>query len=301
LRNHLKRTDWPSITSLAMAMSALRAAGLRGRQVDASVMQGLFKFVHEDLPEHERLQGLLVFRSMLGRDAELPLAVSCYEEIRSRYARLSASAKPARLLHWTKMDWWTPEIGQFQGHELPVRIWALEGMLAVLKPRLSAQDQQCQRECLSPLLARLLPEPGETLAPVLWQPGINAWVSAAANLAPDILAVLMREVLFQALQGKAQDWVAPCLMWLDVLKRCLEPMADEPAKAAIQGLANGFAVLTPRVLALCRDHPRQAVDVADVLLAFLQPIASPWAKMMHDDLDRIRKVALKAASLPEDN
>jgi hypothetical protein len=279
-------STWPLTVNLAMVLSALHAAGLRGRPVDPGVLDHLLQLTLEKVPDDLRLEALVVFRSMFGRDQHLQPAAASYAQIKKRYANLSAESKAIRLFQWATMDWWVADIGKFAGHQQPVRIRAIDGLLAVLNPRLQSQSESCKHDCLVALLSRILPHEGEGEQLEHWDACIEAWSESAASLPAPTLALMLCNVTRPNLKHDDKLWLIQFAVLIKALAACVARIGDDAGKrkALLGSLDYWFACNVPAVLKLQAPYPQLALTICILTVPLLRQLGTPFAARLELDL-----------------
>lgn len=276
---------WPVTTNLAMVLSALRAASLRGQPTDPGVLEHLLRQTLERVPEAQRLESLVIFRSMFGGEHTHPAAADSYARIKKRYTNLAAENKPVRLFQWSQMDWWVADIGRFAGHQQPMRLRAIEGLLAVLNPRLSTQSESCRRDCLLALLSRLLPDEGDGDQLEHWDGCVKAWSLCAAGMRPLTLALMLIDVTRPNRQHDDRLWFSQLAVLLKALSACLANIAGaDQRKFLLDAMEHWFAVNVAAVIKLQARQPKAALESTLLAVPLLRQLATPFALRLELDL-----------------
>ncbi len=295
LEGHIKSGILPPLTVLAMVLSALHANCARGRVYYPVVWEKLLSHVvQKTMPEHFRLEALLVFRGLQGGKADEATVLACEQSFAKSYANLAAQAKAARLEKWAGMEWWNPAICNFAGHTGPgpMKRMAVQGLLDMLGPRLRGKGVGSQTRCLSLLLEHIYPEQDEIpregpldLQP--WKPCLEAWAALASKLEPKDLATMMFELLIPVLPQTPEVWPHQAEILLGALAQSLGLLNQQAQQQALGAMSNFFIWLSPRTFAIHHSNARLAVSLSMKMLKLLQGVTVEWAKIISNDLRRV--------------
>lgn len=292
LQGLISREPASVLTILAMEMSALIAFQGRGHAIGAAIHQMLFDCAATKVPESQRLEALVVYRSMLGVDRQQPLLNDCNLAIKKKYTQLKAPDKEKRLLAWSEMNWWHESIGGFHGHTGPLRLTAVTGMLAVLGPRLCGHSLSTNMQCLNRLMARIHPLPAELppagpldLGP--WDDCLAAWSACAAKLNPVELAGLMHSALMPLLGEAEELWPHQAEILLEALARSLDRLEEHARHQTASEMGEWFGVLVEKAQALPTSQARLAVSLSMKMLRLVQALQETWAANLSRDLRRL--------------